>query len=149
MGACVEINVNEIEMLAKKLNGYVLSTSDEQSLLQSLGVEMEAQMSERISSTKTDPEGKRWKEIAESTRRFYLDYFPQSRPPLWRKGGLLDSIESQVYGTRLLSGATAKYAGYLQDGTKTMIKRSFAGLSAADIAELSELIDVWLKKRIV
>ena len=57
--ANISVNVKEIEALAKKLKGYALTPAQENSLLKSLGVEIEAQISERIESTKRDPEGKK------------------------------------------------------------------------------------------
>ena len=148
-GACVSVNVNEIETLAKKLNGYALSASEEQSLLASLGVEIESQISERLTSTKTAPDGNEWAALAMSTQKYLAVHYPRSRPPLWRTGMLLDTVESQVSGGVLLTGATEEYAGYLQQGTKRMPARSFIGLSTDDISELAELIEVWLKEHIV
>ena len=146
--ANVSVNIKEIEALAKKLKGYALTPAQEESLLKSLGVEIEAQISERIESTKRDPEGKTWTELADKTRQYLLKHFPSARPPLWRTGELLDTIESQVSGGVLLTGATKEYAGYLQEGTKRMPARPFIGLSAQDIADLADLIDAWLKEHV-
>ena len=65
--ACVSVNIKEVEALAKKLKGYALTPAQENNLLKSLGVEIEAQISERIESTKRDPEGKTWAELADKT----------------------------------------------------------------------------------
>ena len=146
--ANVSVNIKEVEALAKKLKGYALTLAQENNLLKSLGVEIEAQISERIESTKRDPEGKTWAELADKTRQYLLKHFPSARPPLWRTGELLDTIESQVSGGVLLTGATKEYAGFLQDGTKRMPARPFIGLSAQDIADLADLIDAWLKEHV-
>lgn len=146
--ACVSVNIKELETLTKKLKGYALTPAQENNLLKSLGVEIETQISERIESTKRDPEGKTWADIADKTRRYLLKHFPSARPPLWRTGELLDTIESQVSGGVLLTGATKEYAGFLQDGTKRMPARPFIGLSAQDIADLADLIDAWLKEHV-
>lgn len=146
--ASVSVNIKEIEALTKKLKGYALTSAQETALLKSLGVEIEAQISERIESTKRDPKGKTWADIADKTRRYLLKHFPSARPPLWRTGELLDTIESQVSGGVLLTGATKEYAGYLQDGTKRMPARLFIGLSAQDISDLADLIDAWLKEHV-
>ncbi|WP_314847009.1 phage virion morphogenesis protein [Treponema lecithinolyticum] len=146
--ACVSVNIKEIEALTKKLKGYALTPAQENNLLKSLGVEIETQISERIESTKRDPEGKTWAELADKTRQYLLKHFPSARPPLWRTGELLDTIESQVSGAVLLTGATKEYAGFLQDGTKRMPARPFIGLSAQDIADLADLIDAWLKEHV-
>ena len=146
--ACVSVNIKELETLTKKLKGYALTPTQENNLLKSLGVEIETQISERIESTKRDPEGKTWADIADKTRRYLLKHFPSARPPLWRTGELLDTIESQVSGGVLLTGATKEYAGFLQDGTKRMPARPFIGLSAQDIADLADLIDAWLKEHV-
>lgn len=146
--ACVSVNIKELETLTKKLKGYALTPAQENNLLKSLDVEIETQISERIESTKRDPEGKTWADIADKTRRYLLKHFPSARPPLWRTGELLDTIESQVSGGVLLTGATKEYAGFLQDGTKRMPARPFIGLSAQDIADLADLIDAWLKEHV-
>lgn len=146
--ACVSVNIKELETLTKKLKGYALTPAQENNLLKSLGVEIETQISERIESTKRDSEGKTWADIADKTRRYLLKHFPSARPPLWRTGELLDTIESQVSGGVLLTGATKEYAGFLQDGTKRMPARPFIGLSAQDIADLADLIDAWLKEHV-
>lgn len=146
--ASVSVNIKEIEALTKKLKGYALTSAQETALLKSLGVEIEAQISERIESTKRDPEGKTWADIADKTRRYLLKHFPSARPPLWRSGELLDTIESQVSRGLLLTGATREYAGFLQEGTKRMPARPFIGLSTQDIADLSDLIEVWLKEHV-
>ena len=149
MGAAnVSVNIKEIEALAKKLNGYALTSAQETALLKSLGVEIETQISERIESTKRDPEGKTWADIADKTRQYLLKHFPSARPPLWRTGKLLDTIKSQVSGGVLLTGATKEYAGFLQDGTKRMPARPFIGLSTQDIGDLADLIDAWLKEHV-
>lgn len=146
--ASVSVNIKEIEALTKKLKGYALTSAQKTALLKSLGVEIEAQISERIENTKRDPEGKTWEDIADKTRQYLLRHFPSARPPLWRKGDLLDTIESQVSGSVLLTGATKEYAGYLQDGTKRgMPARPFIGLSTQDISDLADLIEVWLKEQ--
>ena len=146
--ASVSVNIKEIEALTKKLKGYALTSAQEKRLLKSLGVEIETQISERIESTKRDPEGKTWADIADKTRRYLLKHFPSARPPLWRTGELLDTIESQVSGGVLLTGATKEYAGFLQEGTKRMPARPFIGLSAQDIGDLADLIDAWLKEHV-
>ena len=147
--ACVSVNIKELETLTKKLKGYALTPAQENNLLKSLGVEIETQISERIESTKRDPEGKTWAELADKTRQYLLKHFPSARPPLWRTGELLDTIESQVSGAVLLTGTTKEYAGYLQDGTKRgMPARPFIGLSAQDISDLADVIDEWLKEHI-
>ena len=89
--ANVSVNIKEVEALAKKLKGYALTPAQENNLLKSLGVEIEAQISERIESTKRDPEGKAWADIADKTRQYLLKHFPSARPPLWRTGELLDT----------------------------------------------------------
>lgn len=146
-GACVSVNAKEIEALAKKLNGYALSVSDERSLLHSLGVEIESQMHERLTSIKEAPDGSKWAALAMSTKKYLQIHYPGARPPLWRTGDLIDTIESQAQGSVLIAGATKEYAGYLQKGTKRMPARPFIGLSTEDVSELSQLIDLWLKER--
>ncbi|MDR1862644.1 MAG: phage virion morphogenesis protein [Treponema sp.] len=124
-GAAVSVGLSEIEGLARILNGVKLSSQDRVQLLENLGAELESQTQERF-DTKKDPEGKPWQALAQKTRDYYREHFPQAQPPLVIDGGLRDSIESQVSGWSVLTGATKIYAAIHQFGGEIVPKKAGA-----------------------
>ena len=148
MGNAVEINLREIDTLARKLNAFVLSGGDKTKLLKSLGLVVEEQTKERF-DTKRDPDGNAWRKTTEAYHKYLTKHFPGAQPPLVREGGLRDSIENQLLGgDSILIGATAEYADYHQSAKKENRRRKFLGLGANDINELQDEIDNFMKGHI-
>jgi phage gpG-like protein len=151
MGAAVEIKLQEIDKLARKLNEFVLSGGDKTRLLNSLGELIEEQqIKERIDITKQDPDNKKWDPWKESTQKYMQKYFSKasllSRDPA---GGLLNSIEHQMKGSdAILVGSSKEYAGYLQEGTKNMVARKFLGFGTDDITALQDAVDTFLREQV-
>ena len=154
MGAVLEVNVQEIERLAQKLNAYALTPVQQRSLLKGLGVEGEEQTEDRF-DTKRDPEGRRWRDISAAYRKFLLRPSPKhpdyrgAQPPLVREGYLRDAIDSQVQGSEsVLIGSTREYADYHQSAKKETRRRRFLGLSADNLDDLQALIAVFMEKHL-
>ncbi|MDR2923510.1 MAG: phage virion morphogenesis protein [Treponema sp.] len=147
--AAVEIKLQEIDKLARKLNEFVLSGGDKAGLLNSLGKFIEEQqIKERIEITKRDPDNKKWDPWKESTEKYLREYKPESSL-LMREGLLLMSIEHQLTGNdSVLVGSTREYAEYLQEGTKKMAARKFLGFGTDDITELQDAVDEFMKERV-
>jgi len=150
MGAAVEIKLQEIDKLQRKLNEFVLSGGDKERLLNSLGMVIEEQTKERIDITKQDPDNKKWDPWKESTQKYMQKYFPKAsllyRDP---SGGLLNSIEHQMKGSdAVLVGSSKEYAGYLQEGTKNMVARKFLGFGTDNIIELQNAVDEFMKEQV-
>jgi phage virion morphogenesis protein len=125
-GAAVSLGLQEIEGLARILNGAKLGSQDRVQLLKDLGVEMEAQTQERF-DTQKDPEGKPWKALAQKTRDYYLQNGLGGGSLLVQGGGLRDSIESQVPDSwNVLAGATKIYAAIHQWGGEIVPKSAAA-----------------------
>jgi phage virion morphogenesis protein len=125
-GAAVSLGLQEIEGLARILNGVKLEPQDRVQLLKDIGVEMESQTQERF-DTKKDPEGKPWKALAQKTQDYYRGQFPHAQPPLVIDGGLRDSLESQVPDSwSVLVGATKIYAAIHQFGGEIAPKNAAA-----------------------
>jgi phage gpG-like protein len=146
-GAAVEIKLQEIDKLARKLNEFVLSGGDKARLLNSLGMVIENQEKGRIEITKKNPDNEKWDPWKESTQRYMKEYFP-SASLLYRDpaGGLLNSIEHQMRGNdTVLVGSSKEYAEYLQEGTKNMVARKFLGFGTDDITELQDAVDEFMK----
>ncbi len=159
MATTVSVDVLKVKDLAKKLNSYSLSNSERQSLLRSLGLEIEEQTKERIEHTKTAPDGSPWAEVSEITRRYAY-----RGSTLFRSGYLLQSIESQVSSWQVLVGATREYAAVHQFGVKRgdfgtdsdgrpipwadIPARPYLGLGTDDISELEEITEQWLRSHV-
>jgi len=148
MGAAVDVKVQEIYKLLRKLDEFVLSGGDKKRLLNSLGMVIEEQTKERIDITKQDPDNKKWDPWKEATQKFMQKYSKGSSL-LNREGGLLDSIEHQMKGSdAVLVGSSKEYAGYLQEGTKKMVARKFLGFGTDNIIELQNAVDEFMKEQV-
>jgi len=148
--AAVEIKLQEIDKLARKLNEFVLSGGDKAGLLNSLGMVIEEQVKERIDITKQDLDNKKWDPWKESTQKYMQKNFPKAsllyRDPA---GGLLNSIEHQMKGSdAILVGSSKEYAGYLQEGTSKMVARKFLGFGTDDITALQDAVDEFMKEQV-
>jgi phage virion morphogenesis protein len=122
-------------------------------LLNSIGVEIETQTQNRF-DTKIDPQGNRWKDIADATEKYYrrrgkkLDGKP--RPPLLISGSLRDSIVSEVQSGNwsVIVGAAKEYADVHQFGyaAKNIPARPFVGISSENETELNTIIENFLRR---
>jgi phage virion morphogenesis protein len=125
-GAAVELGLKEVEGLARILNGVKLDSDDRAQLLHDIGVEMESQTQERF-DTQIDPEGNKWKELAQKTRDYYTQNGLGGGSLLVQNGGLRDSLESQVADSwSVLVGATKIYAAIHQWGGEIVPKNAAA-----------------------
>ena len=141
-------DLRELDGLAKLLEQAKLSSQDRRQLLANIGAEVEAQTQERF-DTKLSPEGKRWQDIAEKTKRYYAKYFPgQRRSILVGEGGLRDSIESQVDDWSVLVGATKVYAATHQYGRGKIPARPYLGISTSDAEDIMVIANQFLAERI-
>jgi len=146
MGAAVEIKLQEIERLQKKLNDFALSGGDKNRLLTSLGGVLETQTWERFQLQK-DPSGDPWHELTEAYKK--RKGLISSGGILNREGYLSTTIESQLTGRdSVLVGSPMEYADYHQSAKDKKRRREFLGLSTDNIDELEYSIDVFLRGKI-
>jgi phage gpG-like protein len=147
----VSIDLKEINGLAELLNKVRLSAQDRQQLLLDIGTEIKSQTQDRLASPdKKDPEGNPWQAIAEKTRRYYEKKFPAAKPPLWREGGLLDSVEFQMPDSwSVLIGATEEYAATHQFGRPevNIVPRPYLGISGENAADILFITQKFLAER--
>jgi phage virion morphogenesis protein len=142
MASIIEVNVREIEQLAAKLNAYALTEAQSESLLQSLGEEVEQQTESRF-DVETDPAGNKWRALTER-------YAKRKRKVstggiLVRKRNLSD-ITFDIQGSAsVIVGSCAEYADCHQNAKDPKRLRRFLGLNNDDIADLSEAIDVFMQ----
>jgi phage virion morphogenesis protein len=147
--ASVSFDLKEIDAVKKLLANAALDSTDRGRLLQSIGVEMEAQTQERF-DTKKNPDGDSWKSIAEKTMRCY-ERNPRlaPKPPLVLEGMLRHSITSEVQdgAWAVLAGATMEYAAVHQFGwpKKNIPARPYFGVSRDDAKAIEAAVTIFLE----
>jgi phage virion morphogenesis protein len=126
-GASVSFDLKEVDAVKRMLANASLNTADRGRLLQSIGVEMEAQTQERFDTQKS-PDGDSWKALAQKTRNYYAGQGWAARSILVGEGTLRDSITSEVQGGAwsVLVGATMEYAAVHQFGAEIAPKSARA-----------------------
>ena len=146
MGAAIEIDVQKLKKLARKLNSYALSDSDKTRLMQSLALMVKEQTKTRF-DTGRDPQGDPWRKLTEAYKK---------RKALTSSGGILvasglmqTSIESQLIDNdNILVGSPMEYAGYHQNTKSENRKRVFLGLGTDDISELQDAVDTFMERHV-
>lgn len=134
---------------------------DPQALLVAIGGELEGNIRLRF-TTKTDPAGKPWQPLAESTRLAYEKKYKGSVPGslLMRSGHMLNTLASNVQGNALEVGFSAPYAIFHVTGSKdgkhpprrdslfaTIAASATSGtLGAQDEADIIEIVEAELRK---
>ena len=150
-GAYVLSDIKELEGLAAILKRSALSVSDRAALMKSLGNEIVEQSRSRILETQEDPEGNKWQDYADSTLRgLKAKGLEKVVSLLNREGYLHQSIDVQQSGQwSVLVGSAREYAGVHQWGykPKNIPARPYLGLSSDDISDLTELAEIFLKRR--
>ena len=150
-GASVSSDIKELEGLAAILKRSALSVSDRAALMKSLGNEIVEQSRSRILETQEDPDGNKWQDYADSTLRgLKAKGLEKVVSLLNREGYLHQSIDVQQSGQwSVLVGSAREYAGVHQWGykPKNIPARAYLGLSSDDISDLTELAEIFLKRR--
>jgi len=150
-GAYVSSDIKELEGLAAILKRSALSVSDRAALMKSLGNEIVEQSRSRILETQEDPDGNKWQDYADSTLRgLKAKGLEKVVSLLNREGYLHQSIDVQQSGQwSVLVGSAREYAGVHQWGykPKNIPARAYLGLSSDDISDLTELAEIFLKRR--
>jgi phage virion morphogenesis protein len=142
MGAMIEVNVKDVQALAQKLNAYALTDAQSKKLLHSLGAEIAEQTIDRFDDER-DPEGKKWQAL---TKRYAKRKAKISRGGILVREGYLSKITFQAQGSAsVLVGSAMEYADYHQNAKKIKRRRRFLGLNNNNIADLSDLIDDFMK----
>ena len=150
-GAYVSSDIKELEGLAAILKRSALSVSDRSALMKSLGNEIVEQSRSRILETQEAPEGNKWQDYAASTLKgLKAKGLEKVVSLLNREGYLHQSIDVQQSGQwSVLVGSAREYAGVHQWGykPKNIPARPYLGLSSDDISDLTELAEIFLKRR--
>ncbi|MDR2942788.1 MAG: phage virion morphogenesis protein [Treponema sp.] len=152
----VSFDLRQLDAVSNNVLSVAALTDDKRSkLLKSIGVEMEAQTTERF-DTKTDPQGNKWKDIADTTKSYYNAMLDSGktdgkpRPPLVFTGDLRMSVTSEVQGGgwSVIVGAAKEYANVHQYGfeAKNIPARPFIGISAENQREIEEIIRAYLRR---
>jgi phage gpG-like protein len=141
--AGVNLQVTGLDALANRLKAYA-NHSNFNSLLKSIGAEVESQTHRRISDEKESPTGKPWVDWSSS----YAASRHGGHSLLMNEGEMDDSIQYLVtdgqveVGTNLIYAALQHYGGE-KIGKPNHKARTFIGLSDLNISELQVIIDQW------
>ena len=155
-GATVNIDISELQELSAILNHSALSSTDRMKLMKGLGTEIVEQSRSRILETQEAPDGNKWQDYADSTLRgptlkgLKAKGLEKVVSLLNREGYLHQSIDVQQSGQwSVLVGSAREYAGVHQWGykPKNIPARPYLGLSSDDISDLTELAEIFLKRR--
>lgn len=115
-----------------------------------MGEQEKELVKQRITTTKTSPDGTPWAPWSLSTLQQRMREGSYSRGLLYRTGALLASIHYRVRQT--VNGATlaitsnAPYASFLQFGTPKMPARAFIGWGRTSINTIRKLIKKQIEK---
>lgn len=126
------MTINLAALLPAKRMLDRLDRLDTRKLLTQIGGDLEAQTRERLSSTKTAPDGERWKPWSTA-------YAARAKPNaklLERTGTLIDSIAFEVGDDAVTVGSNMVYAATHQFGRGNIPARPFLGVSAEDIEDI-------------
>ncbi|MDR0386856.1 MAG: phage virion morphogenesis protein [Treponema sp.] len=166
-GAVISLGLKEVEGLARILNGVKLASEDRVQLLKDIGVELESQTQERF-DTQKDPDGNKWKELAQKTRDYYMQNGLGKGSLLVQEGSLRDTITSRVSDSwSVLVGATMIYAAIHQWGGEIVPKaaaalyvpgygklkkvtipaRPYLGVSSQDAADIAAIAQGFAARR--
>ena len=141
MDSFIEYDLKEIHALAQKLNSFALSASDAEKLLHSLGAEVREQTLDRFDDER-DSDGNKWRAL---TEKYAKRKAKKSRGGILVREGSLSAIAFRVNGWSVLTGSPMRYADYHQNAKNAKRRRRFLGLNAANISELSNMIDAFMK----
>jgi phage gpG-like protein len=152
----LSIEVESGQILAA-LSRAVNLIDNPQALLLAIGLELEGNIRGRF-TTKTDPSGRPWQPLAETTRKAYEKKYKGNVPGslLNRSGGMLNTLASNVQGNAVEVGFSRSYAIFHVTGTRKMPRRDslFASIAASaesgtlgaqDEADVREIIEQHLR----
>jgi phage virion morphogenesis protein len=137
-----EMTINLADLLPVKRMLDRLSRMNTRRLLDQIGGELEAQTRERLSETKTAPDGEKWASWSPA-------YAAKAKPGaklLEREGTLLDSIAFEVGNDAVTVGSNMVYAATHQFGRGNIPARPFLGVSAQNIEDIGDLVMAFIAK---
>ena len=113
--------------------------------LDELGKGLAEEAARRITTTKSAPDGTRWKPWASSTAKARRRAGTSASGLLFNTGTLARSIEYEVIGDKVVVRNTQEYAQYLQNGTRNMPARPFLGMGKAEETLTKNLWKKWIE----
>lgn len=144
MSAAIEIRIESADLrtLQERLERLAVALGEPP--LDALGAAVASQAQRRIEAGGPAPDGSAWQPWSDE----YAATRHSNQSLLRSEGDLLDSIQHAVdgdvaeIGTNLIYGA-AQQLGFDE---RNLPARAYLGLSAADLAELDEIVSDWLSE---
>lgn len=118
-----------------------------QQFLDQVGQLLQNSTQQRITTTKTSPNGTPFAPWSIGTALARMKKGNSARGILYDTGNLLNAVKYQVIGKRVEVGVdqSAPYGSYLQNGTRHMPARPFVGISEQDKEMIRTLLQTYLK----
>lgn len=111
-----------------------------------VGAEFVKEAQNRIDKTKADPDGRKWRPWAKSTRLARQKDGSAGGGLLKRSGRLRDSIRFNANNDRVEVYTDLDYATYLQNGTGNMPARPFIGIGKNEDRAIKQIWQRWIKQ---
>lgn len=135
----------EVKVGKSEISTLLQNLKNTKPLLNEIGKYLVNSTRERISLTKTAPDGSIWKQWSPATALARKKDGTASGGLLYRTGALANSISYKVSNDEVEITASAKYASFLQLGTSRMPARPFLGISLDDSNAIGEIIKRQIK----
>jgi phage virion morphogenesis protein len=147
-GAAVTFDMRELDGVRAILQKAALSSADRDALLDSVGNIVQKQTEDRFAE-QIDPEGNKWKVLAQKTHDYYIKKgWGKTRFLLIGEGNLRSQIIYEKSGWSVLVGSALEYAATHQFGRGNIPARPYLGISAENAAELAVEIQGYLASRL-
>lgn len=138
-----EFDKKQVKKATKNLRKELAKTNR---LLKVIGAAEVKDAQHRIRSTKQDPDGKKWRPWSYATLQQRTRQGNAGKGLLNNSGRLLRSFSMTVRNGVLKIVNRARYAGYLQKGTRNMPAREILGWSKKSINRLEKKVLSLIKK---
>jgi len=116
------------------------------SVMKEIGKREVKKAQQRIKTTKTDPEGRRWAPWSYETLKARQREGNAGRGLLYKSGNLLRRFKYKVSRRKLTITNTAPYAKYLQEGRNRMPARRFLGWDGHTTKNMTNRFRRWINR---
>jgi len=134
------------KQVRRALRNVKKQTTNVKPVLERIGKLEEKKAKHRIRSSKTDPDGRRWAPWAYATLVQRLRAGDAARGILYKTGQLLRGFKSSVSRNILKITNSARYAEYLQVGTRDIPARPFLGWDKRSTKDMTNRFRLWISR---
>lgn len=134
-----EVDRSSLQRLQDRLNRFRRTPLS--NLNDDIAAEVVSQTQRRISTEKTDPEGKAWQAWSKN----YAETRHSGHSLLMNEGNLLTSIIAERSGSEVVVGSPLEYAAAQQMGysPRNLVARPYLGIAQKNETSLLQILDDW------